>query len=75
MARNIIPVINIIKILHNIDYIKNLTYYYIGQFSKFIKPNAVRIGSSKFTDEIEVTSFRNIDNSIAVVLFNKNDFK
>lgn len=58
----------------NNDYIKTLTYYYIGQFSKFIKPNAVRIGFSKFTDEIEVTGFKNKDNSIAVILFNKNDY-
>lgn len=58
----------------NNEYIKTLTYYYIGQFSKFIKPNAIRIGFSKFTDAIEVTAFKNTDNSIAIVLFNKNDF-
>ena len=28
----------------------------------------------EFTDEIEVTGFKNKDNSIAVILFNKNDY-
>ena len=58
----------------NNDYIKTLTYYYIGQFSKFIKPGAVRIAFSKFTDEIEITAFKNTDNSVAVVMLNKNGF-
>lgn len=56
------------------SYIKNLTFYYIGHFSKFIKPNSKRIAFSKFTDSIEVTAFKNPDNSIAIVLMNKNDF-
>lgn len=55
-------------------YIKNLTYYYIGHFSKFIKPGAKRIGFSKFTEDIEVTAFQNIDGSIIVILLNRNDF-
>ncbi len=52
-------------------YSKLLPYYYIGHFSKFIKPNAKRTAFSKYTDNIEMTSFINEDNSIAVVLFNK----
>lgn len=58
----------------NTGYIKNLTYYYIGHFSKYIKPDAKRVGFSKFTSDIEVTAFKNIDDSIVVVLFNRNDF-
>ena len=58
----------------NNDYIKTLTYYYIGQFSQFIKPGAVRIAYSSYTDAFEITAFKNLDNSIVVVLFNKNDF-
>ena len=54
-------------------YIKNLTYYYIGHFSKYIKPGAKRIAFSKFTDKIEVTAFKNFDNSIVVVLLNRTD--
>lgn len=57
----------------NTDYIKNLTYYYIGHFSRFIKPNAKRIAFSKYTDKIEVTSFKNTDGSIVIVLLNRND--
>ena len=55
------------------DYIKTPTYYYIGHFSKLIKPGARRIANSRYTDSIEVTSFSNPDNSIAIVLLNKND--
>ena len=58
----------------NNNYIKTLTYYYIGQFSKFISLGAVRIAFSKFSNAIEVTAFKNTDNSISIVLFNKNDF-
>ncbi len=58
---------------NKLDYIKNLTFYYIGHFSKYIKPGAKRIAFSKYTDNIEVTSFINIDNSIAIVLMNKTD--
>lgn len=59
---------------NNMDYIKNLTFYYIGHFSKYIKPNSRRIGLSKFTDKIEATAFKNFDNSIAVVLLNRNEY-
>lgn len=56
------------------DYIKNLTYYYIGHFSKFIMPGSKRIAFSKYTSDIEVTAFKNPDNSIAIVLMNRNNF-
>ena len=58
---------------HYNGYIKNLTYYYIGHFSKYIKPGARRIAFSKFTDKTEVTAFKNFDNSIVVVLLNRTD--
>lgn len=57
----------------NTGYIKNLTYYYIGHFSKYVKPGARRIGFSKFTSDIEVTAFKNPDDSIAVILLNRKD--
>lgn len=56
------------------DYIKNLTYYYIGHFSRFIKPGAKRIAFSRYDDRIEVTAFINVDGSIAIVLLNRNDW-
>ncbi len=56
------------------NYIKNLTYYYIKHFSNIIMPGAKRIGFSKYTSDIEVTSFKNPDSSIAIVLMNRNNF-
>ena len=53
------------------NYSKNLPYYYIGHFSRFIKPGAKRIAFSKFNDSLEVTSFKNPDESIAVVILNR----
>ena len=55
---------------NNSDYNKTLAYYYIGQFSKVINPNAVRIAHSKYTSDIEMTAFKNPDNSIAVIIMN-----
>lgn len=54
----------------NSNYNKSLTYYYIGQFSKVIRPGATRIAHSKYSSDIRVTSFINTDGSIGVVLFN-----
>lgn len=56
------------------DYIKNLSYYYIGHFSKFIKLGAQKIAHSKYTSDIEVVAFKNQDNSIAIILLNRNNF-
>lgn len=57
----------------NTDYYKNLSFYYIGHFSKYILPHAKRIAFSRFTDKIEVTAFKNLDNSVVVVLLNRTD--
>lgn len=56
------------------NYIKNLSFYYIGHFSKFIKPGAKRIAFSRYASDIEVTCFKNVDSSIAIVLLNRNNF-
>ena len=52
------------------DYKKLLSYYYIGQCSKVIKPHSKRIGFSKYNHNINMTAFKNIDGSIAVCMFN-----
>ena len=57
----------------NTDLYKNLCYYYIAGFGIVIKPNAKRIGYSKYTDKIEVTCFENEDGTIGIVLLNRND--
>ena len=49
------------------------SYYYIGHFSKFIKPGAIRIGVDNFNDKLQVTSFLNEDDSIATVVMNEKD--
>ena len=56
------------------DYIKTPAFYYIAQFSKYILPGATRIGFSRFTEDINITAFKNEDNSIVVILLNKNSF-
>jgi len=50
---------------------KVLTYAYIAHFSRAIVPGSVRLGSSKFTEEIDATAFRRPDGRIAVVLLNR----
>jgi len=49
------------------------SYYYIGHFSKFIRPGAKRIVSSSTTDTLATTAFRNGDGTIAVVVMNATD--
>jgi glucosylceramidase len=48
-------------------------YYYIGHFSKFIRPGAKRIVSSSNRDLLQTTAFRNTDGSVAVVVMNGSD--
>ena len=52
---------------------KNLSYYYIGHFSKYIKPQAKRIGYSKFSQELEITAVKNPDGSLCAVIMNPQD--
>lgn len=49
------------------------SYYYIGHFSKYIKPGAVRIGVDNSNDKLCVTSFLNVDGTIATVVMNEED--
>jgi len=50
-------------------------YYYLGHFSKFVKPGAKRIISSSSRDVLQTTAFQNTDGSIAVVIMNNTDKK
>jgi glucosylceramidase len=50
-------------------------YYYIGHFSKFIRPGAKRIISSSNRDSLLTTAFVNPDGKIAVVVLNLTDDK
>ena len=49
------------------------SYYYIGHFSKFIRPGAKRIISSSTADNLLTTAFLNQDGKIAVVVLNLSD--
>jgi len=51
------------------------SFYYIGHFSKYIRPGAKRIGFSKYTDKLEVTAFKNTDGKIVVVIMNRSDLE
>ena len=53
-------------------WIKNSDYYLIGQFSRFVRPGAVRI-ECPFGNASALTAvaFRNPDGTIAVVLVNQ----
>ena len=51
------------------------TYYYIGHFSKFIEPGALRVSTSSSRSTIESTSFRNKDGKMVTVVMNKTDEK
>jgi glucosylceramidase len=49
------------------------TYYYIGHFSKFIKPKAKRISTTSSRSTLESTSFQNPNGEIVTVVMNKTD--
>jgi glucosylceramidase len=49
------------------------TYYYIGHFSKFIRPDAKRVSTSSSRSVLLATSFVNTDGSTATVVMNETD--
>jgi len=60
-----------ITINNSTSYTRNVAYYIISHFSKFVKANAVRIGASSNNGNLITTAFKNSDGSkVAVVLNN-----
>jgi O-glycosyl hydrolase len=49
------------------------SYYYIGHFSKFIRPNAKRISSVSSRSQLITTSFVNADGNVITVVMNQSD--
>ncbi|TYP98193.1 glucosylceramidase [Tenacibaculum adriaticum] len=49
------------------------SYYYIGHFSKFIKPKAKRISTTTSRSTIESTSFQNKNGKMVTVIMNKTE--
>ncbi|RWU06274.1 glycoside hydrolase family 30 protein [Pedobacter chitinilyticus] len=48
-------------------------YYYLGHFSKFIKPGAKRIITSSTRDILQTSGFLNPDGKIVIVVMNTSD--
>lgn len=50
-------------------------YYYIGHFSKFMKPGAKRVTASTNRDQLQTTAFLNEDGKLAIVVLNLSNEK
>jgi glucosylceramidase len=50
------------------------SYYYIGQFSRFIRPGARRVLSTTSHDLLQATAFLNPDGKLVVVVLNLSDY-
>ncbi|MET4105105.1 glycoside hydrolase family 30 protein [Hymenobacter sp. UYP22] len=48
-------------------------YYYIGHFSKFIRPGAKRVAVTSSRDVLQATAFLNTDGKVAVVVMNSTE--
>jgi glucosylceramidase len=55
------------------DLIFTPTYYYIGHFSRFIKPGAERISTSCSRSFLQSTTFVNSNGTFATVVINMTD--
>jgi glucosylceramidase len=49
------------------------TYFYIGHFSKFIKPGAKRVSTSCSRSFLQSTTFINVNGSYATIVMNETD--
>jgi glucosylceramidase len=49
------------------------SYYYMGQFAKFIRPGAVRVLAAPTDDGLDSTAFVNTDGSTVVVVMNRTE--
>ncbi len=51
------------------------SYYYLGHFSRFVKPGARRVLCASSRQDIEATAFINPDASVATVVMNRTEDK
>ncbi len=49
------------------------SYYYLGHFSRFIKPGALRVLCASTRQDLEATSFVNPDATLATVVMNRTE--
>ncbi|RYZ78561.1 MAG: beta-glucosidase, partial [Proteobacteria bacterium] len=59
-----------VTVTSSTNYTRNISYYIIGQFSKYVKAGAQRIGSSSSNASIHTTAFRNPDGSLITIVYN-----
>lgn len=50
-------------------------YYYIGHFSKFIRPGAKRIAATASRSQLLTTAFKNSDGKVVVIVMNQGNIK
>lgn len=63
-----------ITVDNSTSYSRNVSYYIIGQISKFVKPGAVRLGTSNSVSGNISTAFKNADGTFVLLAFNSKDF-
>ncbi len=51
------------------------SYYYMGHFSKFIRPGAKKINSTASRSQLLTTAFINTDGKMAIIVMNQSDKK
>ena len=56
-----------------LGYTRNVSYYIVGQISKFVKDGAVRIDATTSDATIGSVGFKNSDGSNAVLIYNSNN--
>jgi glucosylceramidase len=49
------------------------SYYYLGHFSRYVHPQAVRVGCSTTVEDLEATAFLNADGKAVVIIMNRTD--
>ena len=50
-----------------------LPFYYLGHFSRFVSPGALRVLATSFTTDLETCAFANPDGSYALVVLNRTN--
>ncbi len=61
-----------ITINNSSSYTRNVSYYIVGQISKFVRAGAIRFGVSSTSSSLVATAFSNVDGSIALIAYNSN---
>lgn len=49
-----------------------LPFHYLGHFSRFIQPGAVRMLATRYTTDLETTAFANPDDTHVLIVLNRN---